>query len=343
VKSKAFTLLELIVILAVVAVLIAAMGPALRHARDDAKTTLCMNNQSAILRGLGQYVANWHMYPMNYRNSGINSGTTPGEAAGFPPRFALEGLSTYVGGPATDLRNVRDFSKFPRAYVCPSADKAAVYPTVATPLGTEQNGPDNFNYWYHASYWVNPAVRSNRGFNRQDNLCGNRSTGQVPGMNAGITRFYTVCRNYLSPSRTYAWHWKSVYMPSPETVGDLRSTVFTGDTPNATVRLADGTMSSERPGFWRLIPGWGYMIDGMGFDRHNGMVVGYLDGHARRMVKQELNASQRYDSGDSACDFMLSPLSLPGCGGQHSGNITGYHTIPAAAFQYGKNAGSIQE
>jgi hypothetical protein len=40
---------------------------------------------------------------------------------------------------------------------------------------------------------------------------------------------------------------------------------------------------------------------------------------------------------------MLSPLSLPGCGGQHSGNITGYHTIPAAAFQYGKNAGSIQE
>jgi hypothetical protein len=118
--------------------------------------------------------------------------------------------------------------------------------------------------------------------------------------------------------------------------------VFIGDTNNAVVTLADGTKSDTYPGFWRILPGWGYMIDGMGFDRHNGMVVGYLDGHARNMVKQELNGAPTYDGADSSCDFMLSPLSLPGCGG-YSPYLTGYHIIPTAAFQYGPNGLNLQE
>ena len=303
-KTKGFTLLELMVVVVVLAVLVVAMGPVLHHAVEDARTTMCLNNQATITRGLSQYVTVWHMYPMNYR-------TTPYAAWNqYPSRNSLDALSKYVGGPAgrtdtsvtpnrileSDLQSNMDplhpttFADFPRVYVCPSADKQALYSSAPN---TVANPNPNLHSWYHASYWVNPAVRSNRGFNTYSQLAGSGTrSGDMPGAITGYSSFFTVCRNYADGHGQLVGHWKNVYMPRPETVGDLHSTVFCGDTNNVIEHpLADGSMDSPNKGFWDFIPRWGEAIGAMGFERHGGMVIGYMDGHARKMLRAELNST----------------------------------------------------
>jgi hypothetical protein len=333
----------------------------LTRAKDQAKAIYCLNSQSAIAKGLIQYATDWAMYPMNYRNWSLNPGYDT--TYGFPPRFALDGLSKYVGGPAGavwgtpevmhegDLRSNMDsthrasFADFPKSYVCPNGDKMALYPTVVKPLGTDEMGPGNFNFWYHASYWVNPAVRSNRGFNRTDDMCGNGSKGQVPGMNYGMGRFYAYCPNYDVGGKLYA-HWKAIYYPNPESIRNPEGTHFTGDTNNKQETLADGTLSAEKAGFWRLLPGWGPMIDGMGFERHGDRIMTVcIDGHGRPVTKGEVwgPKSAKYDDDNPSLDFMNTTIGDDGCGGVNADNQTGFHRIAPPAFQYGTNSASNQE
>src|SRR5438132_9656792 len=62
-KTKAFTLTELLVVIAVIAILAALLLPALSRARAAADTAVCRSNLRQIALGVRMYVEQEHLYP----------------------------------------------------------------------------------------------------------------------------------------------------------------------------------------------------------------------------------------------------------------------------------------
>ena len=54
-EHRGFTLIELLVVIAVIAILAALLLPALHHAREVSRRTVCRNNLSQIARGMNTY------------------------------------------------------------------------------------------------------------------------------------------------------------------------------------------------------------------------------------------------------------------------------------------------
>jgi prepilin-type N-terminal cleavage/methylation domain-containing protein len=77
---RAFTLVELLIVVGIVAVLVALLIPAVGRARDQAKRTACLNNLRHIGTGFSEYAI---------RNDGVYPGcigSTPGDAF-YPQRI----------------------------------------------------------------------------------------------------------------------------------------------------------------------------------------------------------------------------------------------------------------
>ncbi len=61
-RGRGFTLIELLVVIAIIAILAAMLLPALKQARETAKTSLCTSNLREIGRGLISYTADFEGY-----------------------------------------------------------------------------------------------------------------------------------------------------------------------------------------------------------------------------------------------------------------------------------------
>ena len=65
-RGSAFTFVEVLVVIGILAVLIALLVPMLGRAKDLARQTKCMTNQRNIVNAVQAYVSENRYYPYNY-------------------------------------------------------------------------------------------------------------------------------------------------------------------------------------------------------------------------------------------------------------------------------------
>lgn len=314
--ARAFTLVELLIVVGIIALLVAIIMPSLNRAKELARQAICLTNQSNIVKSLHVYHADWDSFPYNYA-AGY------GRWGGSYERWALACLTRYVTGEKTVYLRNTDEGEFPRAYVCPSADLSAVY---------KSNPSDK----YHACYWTNVAIRANRGFGGPSGGLFDTygHSGEQPGWDVdsgGMARI--VGRHCAGVS--YA-HWRSVYQPTLDSLKRPGETVFMGDTNNkitADIPGADGTpvplYHATYPGEWFLRPGWGWIHGSLGFDRHlDKLLMSHVDGSARAFTHEYMDGKfshwgASHGEKELTGDFMIQFDSSESCGGSHIHDLPG--------------------
>src|SRR5437588_322101 len=80
-KRKAFTLVELLVVIGIIALLIGILLPALNRARQQAIQLKCQANLHSMGIALNMYVSQYHFYPGHVAKAGGR------DAAVWPPRL----------------------------------------------------------------------------------------------------------------------------------------------------------------------------------------------------------------------------------------------------------------
>src|SRR5881394_900268 len=110
-KQRAFTLVELLVVIGIIAVLIGILLPALNKARKAARTTTCLANLRTLTQAEIQYwTDNKGKFSPYYNGNGANS------------KFQIEWCS-----------QIRKSTTFDKARLCPEADQE----NITTPAGNQ--------------------------------------------------------------------------------------------------------------------------------------------------------------------------------------------------------------
>lgn len=144
-RRNAFTLIEVLVVVAIIALLVGILLPSLAGARANAKAMLCLHNLNQIGKATTMYAHDHKGFiPRDYFHSQYDS--RDDETHGLPHVLAPEVMSQYLGGPKYPLipsgqdphNNTRDKRLAPvlariQILQCPT------FPTGGTP------GTDNMN------------------------------------------------------------------------------------------------------------------------------------------------------------------------------------------------------
>lgn len=184
-KTKAFTLVELLVVIGILAVLFSFLLPSLQKARVEAKRVQCMNNERQLLGALIMYTNdNNGTFPSDSDQSG-NKGAIDNDCSPSNP-FAVERncwwyvdangnavepayLGKYLGAPSIPKPDRNAYWPSPAVVHCPDdQDQALVsvdgdqnglwYGPISVGYGPGMNG--RTSYWYPFSLICSPMAIS---------------------------------------------------------------------------------------------------------------------------------------------------------------------------------------
>jgi prepilin-type N-terminal cleavage/methylation domain-containing protein/prepilin-type processing-associated H-X9-DG protein len=199
-SANAFTVLELLVVIAVVAILAALLFPVFKGAKDRARRTACLNNLRQINLGVRMYGDDSNDAP-----------PTPGKAAGATNPITLysgykELMKSYVGPPG-------EASSRDKLFACP-ADM--FYPGFVSVNATPQQ---QWRYVRQSLHGTNYLDYSSYAFNGGDNVV--RMLGTITWTRPGLTG--VKLSSVKHPSRTvlvakasalvpWSWHESSSHL-----------------------------------------------------------------------------------------------------------------------------------
>jgi prepilin-type N-terminal cleavage/methylation domain-containing protein/prepilin-type processing-associated H-X9-DG protein len=143
-RAKAFTLVELLVVIGIIALLISILLPALNRAREAAYTIKCASNLHSIGNGMAMYAANYkgalplsNEYTGTTITNGVQEPTSPGNGYTHWSSF-LYNNAYEAAPPYSVFQSASGWGMFQ----CPSLDKGGL-PPANTFAGNNDDGLQN--------------------------------------------------------------------------------------------------------------------------------------------------------------------------------------------------------
>lgn len=135
-RKRSFTLIELLVVIAIIAILAAMLLPALKNAKDSAKSISCLGNLKQLGLGLASYANDYELYYPAWRR-----------ASPYNYWYNYDYFGEYVNGPKGSQPNTTN-----SVFWCPGDSRSIIMSGTAD-IPTQVKGTEpNYNYTVDASF-----------------------------------------------------------------------------------------------------------------------------------------------------------------------------------------------
>ncbi len=308
-NRRAFTLVELLVTVSIIALLIAILLPSLSHARGQAKSAVCIAHLKGIFTAATTFQADHHDRMQLIANDGdgvigVNSVDPDRRLYAYEPNGELlTWPAAFAQGAGINIQRNRDWGVLAADYaaartalanrpksddfelfVCPS-DKNIIntpfYPE-GTSLRTENNAPET-RYWGRLSYAVNEDVLGVEGQPRgitspwnavwKNGIEGECTTSDWP--RAGLRLRGKIDDRFFDPA-------SCLFMvdAGPEDVSAGEAGAWDNRDPSAFANLVASVQTREGPHLQDFMHVWAHRLP---LNRHHirgALNVSFFDGHA---------------------------------------------------------------